>query len=199
MPASTDPAANVMPIDVEQYLDIHESGALDGRRVELVDGELIEMHAVTREHWWATNQLGRHFVLALAEHREYSVGQQGGITAGGYSVPEPDLHVVRLRRADFEQRSRLPPSGTVLVGEVAVTSLRWDLGRKRRLYAEAAIPEYWVIDVDGERLVVHRDPTDGDYRTVTEHRRGEPVAPAGLPVAPFDLATALDPPAGIEA
>jgi len=188
-----------MPIDVELYLGIHESGALDERRVELVDGELIEMPAVTWEHWWATSQLGRHFVLALAEHREYSVGQQGAIIVGGYSVPEPDLNVIRLRRADFDKRSRRPLSGTVLVGEASVTSLRWDLGRKRRLYAEAAIPEHWVIDVAGERLLVHRNPSDGDYRTITEHRRGQPVAPAGLPVAPFDLATALDPPAGIEA
>ncbi len=196
MPVSAEAAARAYPIDVDLYVEMDASGVLDGRSVELVDGVLVAMTPITLRHDWATAMLGRHFVVGLAEHPEFVVSQQGGFVADETSVPEPDLTVRTATR--FSQRRpnpTRPASDPELVAEVSVTSLAWDLGRKRRLYAEAGVPEYWVIDVDGERLVVHRDPTDGGYRTVTEFGRGEPVAPAALPVPPFDVAVALDLPA----
>lgn len=191
---SVDPSAAMFPIDVDRYMAMAESGVFEDCRVELVDGMLIEMSPIFDQHVWATIVLSRHFVVALAEHPHLVAGGQGSIMVSRFSVPEPDFFVISHRRFDFSKQPRRPVSGPVLVGEVSVSSLRWDLVRKRRLYAEAGIPEYWVLDVNGERLVVHRDLDDGDYTSVTEHGRGEPVAPADVPVPPFDVAVALDPP-----
>lgn len=193
---STETAARAYPIDVDLYLKIEATGVLGDRRFELIDGLLVPMSPMSEEHEWATAMLGRHFVLGLAAFPDFVVAQQGGIVADETSVPQPDLMVkTRARYSPRRPNPHRPPSEPGLVGEVSYSSAVWDLGRKRRLYAEAGVPEYWVIDIPGERLVVHRDPVYGDYRTITEHRRGEPVAPAGLPVPPFDVAVALDPPA----
>lgn len=195
MPVSVDPAANVYPIDVDLYMEIAESGALDGRRIELVDGVLVEMSPARDLHSWAVLEIGRHLVISLADHGDYRAGQQSSIAMDAYSVPEPDFMVIRVERfqsARDSLQARRPVSGPELVGEVSLTSRRWDLGRKRLLYAAAGVPEYWVLDLVNERMVVHRDPVGGDYETISVHRRGDPVAPRDLPVAPFDIAVALD-------
>jgi len=67
----------------------------------------------------------------------------------------------------------------VLVIEISRSSRQLDLGRKAELYAEADIPEYWVLDVERRELVVHRDPRDGRYksvRTLGEHETVTAVA-----------------------
>ncbi|WP_354699798.1 hypothetical protein DSM112329_00055 [Paraconexibacter sp. AEG42_29] len=189
---SADPHAKLLPIDTAMYVRMHEADLFLDRRVELIDGQLIEMGPAGDPHFWATAELGRHFTLALGALDEYRVAQQGGFAAAATSLPDPDLVVIHLDHGRHVAPGR-DDSGPVFVAEVSATSLLWDLGRKRLLYARAGIPEYWVLDLEGERLVVHRDPVDGDYATVTNHRRGEPVAPQDLPfVTAFDIAAAVD-------
>ena len=62
-----------------------------------------------------------------------------------------------------------------------MTSRAVDLGRKAALYAAAAIPDYWVLDIEGRRLVVHRDPADGRYATIESLTDTDTVTAAGLP------------------
>ena len=73
------------------------------------------------------------------------------------------------------------PSTAALVVEVAVSSLPRDLVRKHELYARAAVPEYWVVDVDGRRVVVHQQPHEGGYQRVTEVGAGGALTSQSLP------------------
>ena len=65
--------------------------------------------------------------------------------------------------------------------EISDTTLAFDLGTKARLYARAGIPEYWVVDVTGQRIVVHRDPRAGIYENVTSCRTGQTIEPLSAP------------------
>ena len=97
--------------------------------------------------------------------------------------PEPDVAVVQEARADY--RKRHPAGGeTELVVEIADTSLASDLSMKRRLYARAGVPEYWVVDLNGRRLVVHRglDMAKGEYDSVQSYAETESVEAGGQSV-----------------
>jgi len=65
----------------------------------------------------------------------------------------------------------------VLLVEIANTTLGFDLTTKARLYARAGIADYWVVDVPWRRIIVHRDPVDGEYRMVVSYAEGELVSP----------------------
>lgn len=94
------------------------------------------------------------------------------------SVPSPDLMLVRPQ--SYSQRR--PTAGdTYLLIEVADSSLSHDLGDKMRLYAEAGVLEYWVIDIPHRSLVVHTEPRDGRYCNVRTMGEGQTVSPGTLP------------------
>ena len=78
-----------------------------------------------------------------------------------------------------------------MVVEVSDTSLHFDLTRKAALYARAGIGEYWVLDVAGHRLFVHREPQAGKYQSITEYAEHESVAPLAAPQSQFLVAAAF--------
>ncbi len=85
-------------------------------------------------------------------------------------------------------RSEHPTAADVLlVVEFADTSLEYELGRKARLYARHGLPELWVLDQRGDRLVLHRDPTPRGYSTVRTLVRGESIAPLAFPENSFTV------------
>lgn len=95
------------------------------------------------------------------------------------SEPAPDFVV--LNRSVRELASRPRPADLRLLAEVSSTTLSFDLTVKAVLYARAGIVEYWVVDVEGRRVIVHRRPKDGSYRDVAAYGAGERVATLGAP------------------
>ena len=93
-------------------------------------------------------------------------------------MPEPDLAI--LRRRDYSE-AHPTPEDTLLVIEVAETSLAYDRGKKAALYAEAGIPEYWVADTDGEAVEVNREPDGQRYRQSTRLTGAATVSPVAFP------------------
>jgi Putative restriction endonuclease len=83
------------------------------------------------------------------------------------------------------------PSGAVLVIEVAASSPAVDLAVKAPLYASAAIAEYWVLDLDGARLFVHRDPRADGYGERAELNSADSVAAQALPLPSLRVSEAL--------
>ena len=75
------------------------------------------------------------------------------------------------------------PGDILLLIEVADTTLPLDLGEKATLYAEAGIPEYWVVDIEGRRLLAHRQPAGGGYSDVRSFAGDDGVAPLSDPKA----------------
>ena len=81
------------------------------------------------------------------------------------------------------------PEDIRLVAEISDSTLAFDLRVKAKLYARAGIVEYWVIDVQGRRLIVHREPqSDGSFGSVLSYRENEPVNPIAAPETEFRLA-----------
>ena len=173
----------------EQYERLPEC-ALNGERLELIDGELINkmgkkrphVIALAMLHSWLNKVFGDRFVNSQAP---IDVSAEDNST----SEPEPDLIVLRREMTVFRDRNP-GPDDIHLVSEIADTTLGFDLAVKAALYARAGITEYWVLDIAGRRLIVHRDPHGGRYRTVSaygEHERLAPLAAPGCEVRVGDV------------
>ncbi len=176
-------------LTVEDYYRMADVGILGPEdRVELIDGEIIDMAPVGELHGGTVAQLD-HLLQRLVGDRAI-VFVQSTAVLGRYSAPEPDLALLRPR-ADF-YKSALPGSDDILlIMEVADTSLRHDRDVKAALYARHGIPEFWLVDVRGKRLTRHRNPADTGYALVDVPDVNDPVAPARLPGVRIDFAAVL--------
>jgi Uma2 family endonuclease len=102
---------------------------------------------------------------------------QSPLVLGLDTDPEPDLAVVPGRPRDYTGH----PTTAALVVEVADSSLDFDTEDKRRLYARSGISEYWVVDINGQRLLVYRDPRAGDYASQQSLDVAATVSPVAVP------------------
>ena len=144
-------------------------------RVELLEGEIIEMAAMGVAHATCLNNFD--YLLKRQVPDSYRVNVQVPILLDDSSEPEPDLVVYHRRK-----RSTHPtPDEIVLVVEIADRSLDYDWNRKFPRYAAAGIPEAWLFDVFAGVLERHTDPYAGRYRQVTTARGGETLASTMLP------------------
>jgi Uma2 family endonuclease len=152
----------------------------EDERIQLLDGELVVLAPQKSPHAGVVESLNERLMPALAGIARVRV--QLPLAAGEHSEPEPDIAVVP---AD-EPRDRHPQRARLVI-EVAHETLRLDLVRKARIYAAAGVPLYWVIDVAGEEVHVHTDPTPQGYATVTRHGPDEALDACGVTVALGDL------------
>jgi Uma2 family endonuclease len=166
-----------------------EAAGIDLERVELIEGELIDKMGKNRPHVntaalltaWLIQVFGGLRVNAEAP---IDVAPEDNPT----NQPVPDLIVLTRNYIASDFRSTTPqPTDLDLVIEIADTSLAFDLTVKAALYARAGIVEYWVLDVPGRRLIVHRDPQSGQYGSVTAYNEQEGVAPLGAPSSTFQV------------
>jgi Uma2 family endonuclease len=149
----------------EEYYRMAEVGILGPRdRVELIRGEIIEMSAIGRRHGAFVDNLTRLLVLRLANRAIVRV--QGAVALADDTEPQPDLAVLRHGAVPYKNRDAWAED-VLLVIEVAESSLAYDRSTKMRLYAEAGIPEYWVVDCAAETVEVHRGPGPQGYREVS--------------------------------
>jgi Uma2 family endonuclease len=171
---------------------LEASGLWDQQRLELVHGELISKMGKKRPHVnalvavqaWLVRTFGEQFVNPEAP---IDVAPEDNPT----SEPEPDLVVLTKPTREF--RDANPRPGDLrLVVEISDTTLGFDLTTKAELYARAGIIEYWVVDVAARRLIVHRDPREGLYRSVTAYGEQESVSPLALPDFEFRVLDAFE-------
>jgi Uma2 family endonuclease len=148
-----------------EYYRMAEVGIL-GRhdRVELIRGEIVEMSPTGRRHKAFVANLAQLLILRLAGRA--FVWVQSGIVLTDDTEPEPDLSVLRRRPVPYKEREAWAEDA-LLITEVADTSLAYDRSTKLRLYAEAGIPEYWVVDCGAETVEVYRAPGPEGYRDVS--------------------------------
>jgi Uma2 family endonuclease len=154
-------------------------------RVELIDGEILTMAPQKSPHATAV-QLAQE-ALRAAFGDGFNVRPQLPLALAEMSEPEPDLAVVPGAPRDYRDSH---PTTALLVVEVAETSLAFDRGVKKALYARAGIPEYWVVDLAAGAVEVYRSPRGVDYRdhrTLSERDSIAPLASAGAGVAVADL------------
>lgn len=154
------------PLRRAEYDQLVASGAFEGERVELLDGQVTQMpppHGP--EHDGTIHVLNKWLLAHLGARADVRV--QSAFAATDDAEPEPDLAVVPP--GDYRDAH---PSTALLIVEVAVSSGAYDR-QKASIYARAGVPEYWIVDVPRGVVEVHRDPAGGGYETRTTHRRPE--------------------------
>ena len=154
-------------------------------RLELIEGEIVEMAPIGSPHAGAVKVLLRLFARLAGDLAIVSV--QDPLIVGNLSVPQPDVALLRPR-ADSYARSHPAAPDVLLVVEVADTTLKFDLGTKTPLYARAGIAEAWVLDVQERALHVFRDPAPSGYRTSFTLSSEERVSVLALPAITFTVA-----------
>ena len=128
-------------------------------RVELIDGEIVDMAPIGSKHAFVVSRLARFFTLATGDSCLVSV--QNPVRLNDLSEPRPDLAL--LKPGDY--MDRLPgPDDVLLIIEVAATSIEFDREVKLSLYARHGIPEVWLLDLNAGELSIYREPVQGLYR-----------------------------------
>jgi Uma2 family endonuclease len=166
----------------EEFERLVETGIFgETERVELIEGQIVEMNPIGPDHFWGVND-----IVEIFRHIDSVVlSVQNPIRLAPRIQPQPDL--VLLRREAPRRRVALPEHA-LLVVEVADSSLEDDRRIKAPLYSLAGIPEYWIVDIKGQRVEVYSEPSAAGYRASRFYLRGESLSPAFAP----DMTVAVD-------
>lgn len=162
---------------VHDYHQMVKAGILAGRRVELLQGDIVEMAPEGPEHAYLADDTSKYLTRLLGDRAQ--VRDSKPITLVPNSEPEPDIAVVRPLGSVYRQRHPYPEDVFWLI-EFANTSLAKNLNPKRAIYAAANIPEYWVVNLKARQVTVLREPVAGDFRSETVWQNGE-IAPLAFP------------------
>lgn len=170
---------------VAEYHRMAEVGLLhEDSRVELIDGEIIEMAPIGSEHAGHNNHLLS--LLAYYLHGKAIVAGQNPVILGGYEEPQPDIALLRWRN-DYYRTAHPHAEDVLLIIEISDSTLRYDHDVKIPLYAKNGIPEVWLLDVQNRQLEIQREPVNGVYQQRDCRRAGQ-IAPILCPDAVIDLA-----------
>jgi Uma2 family endonuclease len=177
-------------ITVDEYYRMAEVGILPpDARVELIEGEIIDMAPIGSGHGGTVSQLDD--LLRDAARGRANVFVQSGVRLSDISEPQPDFALTKLR-ADFYKKKHPGPTDMFLAIEVSESSLRYDLQVKAPLYARHGVPEYWIIDLKSRLVRFFRSPESGQYTDVTSTGTPGVVAPVALLEVQIDLTHVLD-------
>ncbi|BBO34936.1 Uma2 family endonuclease [Lacipirellula parvula] len=177
----------------EEYYRLDEQGWFQNQRVELIDGEIVQLSPQSPQHAAAAERVRR--ILDRTFGEGYWVRHQSSLVHGDYSEPEPDIAVVRGEIEDFSTQH---PTSSILIVEVSRTSLAYDKNRKLHLYASMGVPEYWILDLNSRRLLVYREPVAEasapfgfSYAKAMMLSEPEIVSPLEKPSAKIEVSTML--------
>jgi len=154
-------------------------------RVELIDGDIVEMSPTGRRHNARVDRCNRLFHQSLGDTAIIRV--QGSIVLDDNGEPEPDLVLLRPRD-DFYDDADATPADVLLIVEVADSSETYDRMTKAPLYARHGILELWIANLNRDQVIVYRDPASTGYATTRVFRRGESLTPLAFP----NLTIAID-------
>ena len=162
---------------LDDYHQMIESGLLDDRSLELINGEIIQMSPEGIAHSFYCRGTAKYLRSLLGDRVEISEAHP--ITIPNNSEPEPDIAVLRTPDSLYQSRHPLPQDVFWLI-EIANSTLTKDVGIKKDLYAQAGIPEYWVMNLQTSELLVFRDLINDEYRSTTCLDNGK-ISPLAFP------------------
>lgn len=177
--------------DRDAYYRLGDLGFFEGRRTELIDGEIFLMSPQGPSH---TARVDRVYdALRRSGWADVWVRMQFPLNLGLDSEPEPDVSVVAGSRDDYRAAH---PTSALLVVEVSDTTLAYDRGRKAALYARAGVADYWILNLPERCLEIRRDPRadaagSWQYAGPTVLRPGESAAPLAAPGVRVEVADLL--------
>ena len=175
---------------VEEYFRMAELGLLPPEvRVELIEGELIDLAPAGHRHTSVKSTLHEHFARELADY--VCVWDQSILRLSASSAPQPDLVLLKYRK-DKYHRSPPFPEDVLLVVEVSENSLRHDRMVKLPLYARHGVPEVWIVDVITPGMHYFHSPESGDYEFTSSTPTPGRISLNRLPDLSVDLTGLLD-------
>jgi len=170
---------------VDEYYRMGEAGIFgEEARLELIEGEIIEMSPVGNRHVECVNRATALFAARLANKAMLSV--QNPILLSRDTEPQPDI-VLAIPRDDYYSGQRISPADTFLVLEVSDTTLRYDRNRKMPLYAKWGVPEVWIENLQNDVILAYRDLVQGTYATALTLHRGDSISLAAFPDVVFTI------------
>ncbi|MGI0489350.1 Uma2 family endonuclease [Pantanalinema rosaneae CENA516] len=167
---------------VDEYHRLIDAGFLDNKHVELLDGAIVEMSPEGIPHADLSDEAGIYLRGLLGEQAKVREGKP--ITLPNQSEPEPDLCICQNIRYNAHHPY---PENIFWVVEYSNSSLEKDLTVKPIIYASAGIPEYWVVNLKAQKVIVFRDPMDGEYQQRQTVSQGS-ITPLAFP----DIVVASD-------
>jgi Uma2 family endonuclease len=171
---------------VGDYYRMAEAGILhEDSRVELIEGEVVDMPPIGSPHAGLVNKLSHLIRRGVGENAVVAV--QNPVRLNDFSEPQPDIALLRPR-PDFYTNAHPTPGDVLLIVEVADSSLEYDRRIKIPLYARHGIPEVWLVNVADRELIVHRQPMEGAYADIRRLPEREALAPVRVPDAWVHLA-----------
>ncbi|MCB0586874.1 MAG: Uma2 family endonuclease, partial [Phaeodactylibacter sp.] len=160
-----------MLISAEDYQRMGAAGIFaDKPRVELIDGEIYTTSPFTPGHNGHVDKVAEFFTVNL--FGKAKIRTQGSIRIDEYSEPEPDIAILRFSE-NFYSDKQATAKDVHLIIEVSVHTLETDRTVKKQKYAEAGIPEYWIVIPDKGIVEVYRKPEDGSYLDKNTYRKAD--------------------------
>lgn len=157
---------------VEEYHRMGDAGVFDETRVELIDGEIIEMSPINSPHADCVDRLNEWFILNF--HKKAVIRAQNPVTLSENSEPEPDL-ALAIRKPEGYRSAHPKPEEILLIIEVADSSLEKDRNIKLPGYARAGIPEAWLVVLEEKTVEVHTQPSAEGYNNIQIFRAGKAI------------------------
>ena len=165
---------------ISEWHNLVDTGVLDGKPVELLNGEIIEMSPEGIPHTY-TNQSVSDYLRAKFKEQAL-IRESHPITLDNSShsppfedkrasEPEPDIAVVRLPKTIYKEHHPYAEDIYLLI-EVSNSTLKTDLQVKAQIYARNGVIEYWIIDLVNKKVIVHTQPSGDSYSQVKEYRSG---------------------------
>jgi Uma2 family endonuclease len=170
---------------VEDYHRMIQAGILTADdRVELLDGQIVEMVPQEPPHASNTSSFGNNLVILFSG--KAWIRTQLPISIAPNSEPEPDIAVVRID--DRCYRDRHPtPEDVFLVIEIADSTLYRDRNRKAKIYASAGIGEYWIVNVNARQVIVLREPQGDMYQSEQIFAASDRISAVAFPEIDIEL------------
>ena len=161
---TTTPILKRKKFTTEEYHQLADVGILKPTdRVELINGEIVHMSPIKSTHASINDDLVESLILAL--NGQAIIKAQNPIKLGKYSEPEPDIVIAKYQSHKYRHKHPKPKDIHWII-EVSDTTLKKDRTVKKKMYLDAGISEYWIINIPDECIEVYRDLKDGDYQTV---------------------------------
>jgi Uma2 family endonuclease len=174
---------------VQEFERMGAAGIIDeDERVELLDGQIVQMTPIGVRHAARVTTLTRLFYATVGDRAVVSV--QNPLLLSDLSLPQPDLVLLKPPEHRYERRRPVSEDVLLLV-EVADTSGPRDRGVKLSLYAQAGIPEYWIVDLEKNLIEVHRSPAGDRYVSVEPLAPGDLVSPEAFPHIELEVSEIL--------
>ena len=176
-------AAETYKFTADEFMKIYEAGIFDDNdRIELLEGDLIIMHAIGRRHACAVTNLNADFIEQAK--RRYMISPQNPVFIERRSLPRPDIVLIPWQR---RWRDHPKSNEVFLIAEVADSSLDYDRKQKMPLYARYGVQEFWLVNLVDDVIETFRNCDGSKYRDVRIWRRGERVAPEAFPDVFIDV------------